>query len=50
MSENQSMGGSVQEVDLDDGGFFGVFASKQSYLNIAYLLLPSPWGSFTSFS
>lgn len=46
MSENQSMGGSVQEVDVDDGGFFGVFASKQSYLNIAYLLLSFPLGIF----
>jgi hypothetical protein len=46
MSENQSIGGTVQEVDGDNGGFFGVFANKQSYLNIAYLLLSFPFGIF----
>ena len=46
MSEHQSMGGTAQEVDLGDGGFFGAFANQQSYLNIAYLLLSFPLAIF----
>lgn len=46
MGENQSMGVSPHAEGLDDGGFFGVLARKQSYLNIAYLLLSFPLGIF----
>ncbi len=47
MTEEYSMSGSaVHATGLREAGFFGVLAHKQSYLNIAYLLLSFPLGIF----
>ncbi len=39
-------GGNVTEAHLYEGGFLGVLAHRQSYLNIVYLLLSFPLGVF----
>ncbi len=44
MEGNQPSGISSDAGRIDEGGFFGALANKQTYLNILYLLLSFPLG------